>query len=114
MVYQKIKKKTEEFNLELVKTVDVLKSLGEIKKSHQFLAGFALETQNEQKNALLKLENKNLDFIVLNSMNDKGAGFGKDTNKITILEKNGKKHTFDTKPKKNVAIDIVNLLAAYL
>ena len=111
---QKIKKKTEEFNLELVKTVDVLKSLGEIKKSHQFLAGFALETQNEQKNALLKLENKNLDFIVLNSMNDKGAGFGKDTNKITILEKNGKKHTFDTKPKKNVAIDIVNLLAAYL
>ncbi len=110
----KIKKKTEEFNLDMVKTVDVLKSLGEIKKNNQILAGFALETQNEYENALSKLAQKNLDFIILNSMNDTGAGFGKETNKITILEKNGKNHTFDTKPKKDVAIDVVNLLATYL
>ncbi|MDA8930807.1 phosphopantothenoylcysteine decarboxylase, partial [Bacteroidia bacterium] len=60
------------------------------------------------------LEKKNLDFIVLNSMNDKGAGFGKDTNKVTIIEKNGKKHTFETKPKTEVAQDIINLLSTYL
>ena len=65
-------------------------------------------------NAVIKLEKKNLDFIVLNSMNDKGAGFGKDTNKITILEKNGKTHNFDTKPKAEVAQDIVSLLSTYL
>lgn len=111
---QKIKKKTEEFNLELVKTVDVLKSLGSMKQDNQILIGFALETQNEYENALTKLQKKNLDFIVLNSMNDKGAGFGKDTNKITIIEKNGKNHTFDTKPKTEVAIDIVDLVATYL
>jgi phosphopantothenoylcysteine decarboxylase/phosphopantothenate--cysteine ligase len=61
-----------------------------------------------------KLENKNLDFIVLNSMNDKGAGFGKDTNKVTLIERTGKKHTFDTKPKTEVAEDIVDLLSTYL
>ncbi|MGB1038693.1 MAG: bifunctional phosphopantothenoylcysteine decarboxylase/phosphopantothenate--cysteine ligase CoaBC [Bacteroidia bacterium] len=111
---QKIKKKSSEYNLELVKTVDVLKSLGTIKKPNQVLVGFALETQNEYDNALTKLEKKNLDFIVLNSMNDKGAGFGKDTNKVTIIEKNGQNHTFETKPKKEVAKDIINVLESYL
>jgi phosphopantothenoylcysteine decarboxylase/phosphopantothenate--cysteine ligase len=78
------------------------------------LVGFALETENEYENALTKLEKKNLDFIVLNSMKDKGAGFGKDTNKVTIIENSGKSHTFETKPKKEVATDIVNVLATYL
>jgi len=111
---QKIKKKTDDYNLELVKTVDVLKSLGKMKKSNQILVGFALETQNEVANAQGKLEKKNLDFIVLNSMNDKGAGFGKDTNKITIIEKNGKSHTFETKPKTEVAKDIIKVLESHL
>lgn len=111
---QKIKKKDTEFLLPLIKTVDVLKSLGGVKRKNQVLVGFALETQNEYDNALIKLEKKNLDFIVLNSMNDKGAGFGKDTNKITIIEKTGKSHKFDTKPKTEVASDIINLLETYL
>lgn len=111
---QKIKKKTEQFSLELVKTKDVLQSLGSVKRYNQILVGFALETQNEYDNALTKLKKKNLDFIVLNSMNDKGAGFGKDTNKITIIEKGGKNHTFDTKPKTEVAKDIADVLEKLL
>jgi len=111
---QKIKKKTEEFTLDLVKTKDVLKSLGALKSEKQTLVGFALETQNEYENAVTKLEKKNLDFIVLNSMNDKGAGFGKDTNKVTLIERTGKKHIFETKPKTEVAEDIINLLSTYL
>ena len=111
---QKIKKKDAEYNLELVKTIDVLKHLGSIKTDNQALIGFALETQNEYDNALTKLKKKNLDFIVLNSMNDKGAGFGKDTNKVTIIESNGKSHKFDTKPKTKVANDIIDLLTTYI
>lgn len=111
---QKIKKKSDEFILDLVKTKDVLSTLGAQKNAKQVLVGFALETQNEYENALTKLQKKNLDFIVLNSMNDTGAGFGKDTNKITLIEKSGKKHTFDTKPKAEVAEDILNLLSTYL
>jgi phosphopantothenoylcysteine decarboxylase/phosphopantothenate--cysteine ligase len=111
---QKIKKTAEEFTLELVKTKDVLRTLGISKTNEQILVGFALETQNEYKNAVTKLEKKNLDFIVLNSMNDKHAGFGKDTNKVTLIERSGKKHTFDTKLKTAVAEDIVNLLSTYL
>ncbi|PCJ65702.1 MAG: bifunctional phosphopantothenoylcysteine decarboxylase/phosphopantothenate--cysteine ligase CoaBC [Bacteroidetes bacterium] len=111
---QKIKKKADNYNLELIKTVDVLKSLGTMKTPNQVLIGFALETENEFNNAQSKLKKKNLDFIVLNSMNDKGAGFGKDTNKITIIEKNGKSHTFDTKPKKDVAKDIITVLESHL
>ena len=111
---QKIKKKGDTLTLDLVKTKDVLRSLGGIKKPTQTLVGFALETQNEYDNAVIKLEKKNLDFIVLNSMNDKGAGFGKDTNKVTIIERNGKNHNFDTKPKTEVAKDIVSLLSTYL
>ena len=111
---QKIKKNDDSLSLELIKTKDVLYNLGKTKKEHQTLVGFALETQNEYDNAVIKLEKKNLDFIVLNSMNDVGAGFGTDTNKVTILERNGKNHNFDTKPKTEVAKDIVSLLSTYL
>lgn len=110
---QKIKKSEDELMLKLVKNPDILMELGKSKKN-QVLVGFALETENEYDNALTKLKKKKLDFIVLNSMNDKGAGFQKDTNKITIIENKGKKHTFETKPKTEVAKDIVNLLQEYL
>jgi phosphopantothenoylcysteine decarboxylase/phosphopantothenate--cysteine ligase len=107
---QKIKKKEEQFNLELTKTKDILKSLGEKKKKGQVLVGFALETANEKANALEKLEKKNADMIVLNSLKDKGAGFGHDTNKITIFRKGGEELQFDTKTKEEVAKDIVDTI----
>lgn len=103
----KIKKKDDDLSLELAKTVDIAASLGKQKTAAQLLIGFALETNDEEKNALLKLEKKNLDFIVLNSMQDKGAGFGHDTNKITILRRNGEQLDFPLKSKKAVAEDIV-------
>ncbi len=105
---QKIKKKTEEFVLEMVKTIDIAATLGKIKQKHQLMVGFALETNNEKANASKKLISKNLDFIVLNSLNDAGAGFGHDTNKITILDKNGTETNFELKSKKEVAEDIAN------
>lgn len=111
---QKIKKKSDDFTIDLVKNKDILYTLGTLKKTSQRLVGFALETENERENAQVKLEKKNLDFIVLNSMNDKGAGFGKDTNKITIIEKKGKTHTFGTKSKTAVATDIVDLLTTII
>ena len=89
----------------LERTKDILKSLGEIKK-HQFLVGFALETQNELENAKSKLQRKNLDAIVLNSLNDEGSGFGGSTNKITFIDKNLVAKTFDVKEKSAVASDI--------
>lgn len=104
---QKIKKKTETFVIELEKTKDILASLGKAKKN-QFLVGFALETNNEVANAKDKLNRKNLDFIVLNSLQDKGAGFGKNTNKITIISKNGSEQSFELKSKAAVAKDIFN------
>jgi phosphopantothenoylcysteine decarboxylase/phosphopantothenate--cysteine ligase len=107
----KLKKQGDNLTLELEKTKDILKSLGEIKKEHQVLVGFALETNNEEQNALKKLKAKNLDFIVLNSLQDKGAGFQHDTNKITILDKSNKKQSFELKSKQKVALDIVNYLA---
>ncbi|MFY0644542.1 MAG: bifunctional phosphopantothenoylcysteine decarboxylase/phosphopantothenate--cysteine ligase CoaBC [Bacteroidia bacterium] len=110
---EKIKKKDSEFQLELEKTKDVLRSLGEIKQK-QVLAGFALETNDEMANAQDKLQKKNLDFIVLNSMKDKGAGFEKDTNKVSIIEKKGKTHIFDLKEKTEVAVDIADILEQYL
>lgn len=103
----KIKKQDEDITLELVKTVDIAASLGKIKTPAQILVGFALETNNEAQNALLKLEKKNLDFIVLNSMRDQGAGFGHDTNKISILKRDGARVDFLLKSKKAVAEDIV-------
>ncbi|MGZ8557906.1 MAG: bifunctional phosphopantothenoylcysteine decarboxylase/phosphopantothenate--cysteine ligase CoaBC [Chitinophagaceae bacterium] len=107
---QKIKKNDTVFNIELTKTKDILKSLGEKKKKGQILVGFALETANEQQYALEKLVNKNADMIVLNSLNDAGAGFGHDTNKITIFQKEGKEIIFDTKSKEEVAKDIIETI----
>lgn len=104
---QKMKKKSEDMALKLVKTKDILKSMGE-KKKKQFLIGFALETENEVENAKEKLVKKNLDAIVLNSLNDPGAGFGTPTNKITFIDKNSGLKTFDMKTKAEVARDIWN------
>lgn len=104
---QKIKKNNAEMQITLVKNKDILFSLGKQKK-HQFLVGFALETQNEVENATKKLKKKNLDLIVLNSLNDKGAGFGKSTNKISIIDNKLNIKTFKLKTKADVALDIVN------
>lgn len=106
----KIKKKEDHFSLALTKTPDILKKLGEIKKAGQVLVGFALETENEEINARKKLAAKNADMIILNSLNDAGAGFGLDTNKITIFDKNGGQEVFDTKSKEAVARDIVDTI----
>jgi phosphopantothenoylcysteine decarboxylase / phosphopantothenate---cysteine ligase len=111
---EKIKKNDGTFNIELTKTKDILKSLGEKKKVGQLLVGFALETNNEKDYALKKLQTKNADMIVLNSLNDTGAGFGHDTNKITIFDKTGEEYNFDTKSKKEVAKDIVNTIIKLL
>jgi phosphopantothenoylcysteine decarboxylase / phosphopantothenate---cysteine ligase len=107
---QKIKKTGNDFVLELKQTPDILKTLGEQKKDNQVLVGFALETTDEQKNAREKLRMKNADVIVLNSLNDKEAGFGKDTNKVTIFERGGKMFPFEAKAKQEVARDIVNII----
>jgi len=107
---QKIKKQNNSFNIEVKKTTDILSLLGAQKKPGQILVGFALETNDEEKNAIEKLQKKNLDFIVLNSMNDEGAGFKKDTNKITIIDKNLQKTEYGLKSKTEVARDICNKL----
>lgn len=109
---EKIKKNDENLTIELVKNPDILKTMGE-KKTHQFLVGFALETQNEEENARGKLEKKNLDMIVLNSLRDEGAGFKNDTNKIKIFTKTEKKK-FNLKSKDEVAKDILNFVEAQL
>jgi len=103
---QKIKKKENTITLSLNKTKDILASLGEI-KNDKFLVGFALETENELENAKTKLKKKNLDLIVLNSLNDKGAGFKTDTNKVTLISRDNKVHPFEVKSKKEVAKDIL-------
>ncbi|KMQ69612.1 phosphopantothenoylcysteine decarboxylase [Chryseobacterium sp. FH2] len=109
---EKIKKNDDSLTIELVKTPDILRTMGE-NKNHQFLVGFALETQNEEENAKGKLEKKNLDMIVLNSLRDEGAGFKNDTNKIKIFTKTEKKE-FDLKSKDEVAKDILNFMEAQL
>ncbi|MFT3936402.1 MAG: bifunctional phosphopantothenoylcysteine decarboxylase/phosphopantothenate--cysteine ligase CoaBC [Chitinophagaceae bacterium] len=111
---EKIKKKEERFTLELVKTQDILQSLGDRKKKGQLLVGFALETANEKEYALSKLEKKNADIIVLNSLNDNGAGFGFDTNKVTIFEKGGNELIYEQKTKQQVAKDIVDRVVKML
>ena len=103
---QKIKKQDTGLNIDLKKTTDILKTLGELKRPDQLLIGFALETNDEELNAIDKLKKKNLDFIVLNSLNDEGAGFKGDTNKITIIDRNLQKTNFDLKTKDEVAKDI--------
>ena len=104
---QKIKKDADTLQINLVKNKDILLSMGD-KKKHQYLVGFALETENELENAKNKLHKKNLDAIVLNSLNDKDAGFGKSTNKITFIDKNSEIKTFEVKNKAEVALDIFN------
>jgi phosphopantothenoylcysteine decarboxylase/phosphopantothenate--cysteine ligase len=104
---EKIKKENKPNSIALVPTKDILAELGKRKKG-QILVGFALETENEKANATKKLKNKNLDFIVLNSLNDKGAGFKSSTNKISIIDKRGKQTDFDLKSKSEVAVDIVD------
>ena len=107
---EKIKKADQDLALTLTKTKDILKTLGSLKTPKQVLVGFALETNNEKEYALQKLHSKNADMIVLNSLQDAGAGFGHDTNKITIFDKTGNTYPFDMKSKKEVARDIVNTI----
>lgn len=104
---QKIKKKEDHLILKLTKTKDILASLGAIKKQ-QYLVGFALETENELENAKIKLQKKNLDLIVLNSLNDKGVAFGANTNKVTFIGKDNKVIPFKVKTKQEVALDLLN------
>jgi phosphopantothenoylcysteine decarboxylase/phosphopantothenate--cysteine ligase len=108
---EKIKRNEgENLTITLIPNPDIAATLGQMKKPHQTLVGFALETNNEEENALKKMKKKNLDFIVLNSLKDSGAGFGHDTNKVSILFANSEKKSFELKSKKEVARDIVNVL----
>ena len=109
---QKIKKSDAEFSIELEKTKDILAHLGDVKKN-QMLIGFALETENEIENAKLKIQKKNLDLIVLNSLQDEGAGFQKETNKVTFIDKNFNIQPMELKSKEAVAADIINKVIAY-
>ncbi len=111
---EKIKKSDADLSIAFTKTKDILKYLGENKKLNQLLIGFALETSDEENYAKKKLLEKNADLIVLNSLKDEGAGFGYDTNKITIFDKLGNTHYFDKKSKKEVAVDIVNSIIQLL
>jgi phosphopantothenoylcysteine decarboxylase / phosphopantothenate---cysteine ligase len=107
---QKIKKTDTSISLELIRTRDIAAELGKQKKETQFIVGFALETENEKENAIKKLASKNFDLIVLNSLNDKGAGFGHDTNKITLISRKGETTEFSLRSKKEVAHDIVHAI----
>jgi len=109
----KIKEK-QSLTIHLKTNPDIAQKLGSIKTNKQILAGFALETNDEMAHAMGKLERKNFDFIVLNSLADKGAGFGYDTNKVTIIQRNGEKKDFELKSKKEVAKDIISILASCL
>ncbi len=106
----KVKREKSNYTIELTPTQDIAASLGQIKTEKQFLVGFALETNDEEQNAQLKLEKKNLDLIVLNSLNDSGAGFQHDTNKITIFTRDGQIKKFELKPKMQVAKDIIDVI----
>jgi len=110
----KIKRENENYNLELTPTIDIAASLGKLKKEGTILIGFALETDNELSNAQKKLEKKNLDAIVLNSLQDNGAGFGVDTNKVSIISKKGKPVAYSLKDKAEVATDIVDFVEKLL
>jgi len=109
----KIKKDSGVASIKLKATIDILASLGQKKKKSQLLVGFALETNNELANAKKKLESKNLDIIVLNSLRDKGAGFGHDTNKVHIITKNGDNISFDLKSKHHVALDLLAVIDSF-
>ena len=108
---EKIKKQGETLSLELVRTKDIAGELGKLRTDKQIIAGFALETENEMENAADKLKRKHFDLIVLNSLRDEGAGFQGDTNKITIIDKEGNVTTFGLKSKAEVAKDIVDYVS---
>jgi phosphopantothenoylcysteine decarboxylase/phosphopantothenate--cysteine ligase len=107
---EKIKKSVQQISISLTPTVDILKTLGENKRPGQLLVGFALETNNEKENALKKVKTKNADLIVLNSLQDQLAGFGKDTNKVTIFDSAGNEFPYPVKSKAEVAEDIVDFI----
>jgi phosphopantothenoylcysteine decarboxylase/phosphopantothenate--cysteine ligase len=107
---EKIKRTSRDLTIELEANPDIAAALGSMKKKHQFLAGFALETQHPVENAREKMKRKNFDFIVLNSLQDKGAGFETETNKITILDRHNRKMEFPLKSKQEVAEDILHYL----
>ena len=110
---QKIKKKEQTLSIELEPTQDILASLGKVKRENQVLVGFALETENGEENAKLKLNKKNCDLLVLNSLQDAGAGFGHDTNKVSILDRHNNIATFELKSKAAVAKDILQAIIDY-
>jgi phosphopantothenoylcysteine decarboxylase/phosphopantothenate--cysteine ligase len=110
---QKIKKAENDFSISLTRTKDILLALGENKKQNQVLVGFALETVNEKEYAKGKLVKKNADMIVLNSLNDNGAGFGLETNKITIFTRSGQELNFEAKSKSMVAKDIIDTIIRF-
>jgi phosphopantothenoylcysteine decarboxylase / phosphopantothenate---cysteine ligase len=111
---QKIKKKDDDMRIELSRTIDIAATLGKEKRPDQLLVGFALETNDEEAHALGKLQRKNFDFIILNSLNDSGAGFGHSTNKITILRRDSTKTAFPLKSKTEAAADIVQEIVGQL
>ena len=106
----KIKSTSDTFQLNLIRTIDIAFELGKKKHEKQLLVGFALETNDEMHNAREKLMRKNFDMIVLNSLNEKGAGFGYDTNKVSIIDKDNNIHNFGLKSKDEVASDILKLV----
>ncbi len=110
----KIKRGGKDLIIKLKPTIDIASELGRMKKKGQILVGFALETDNEIENAMSKLKRKNLDFIVLNSMNDKGAGFGVDTNRITIIDKQNNIDKFELKSKEEAAKDIIDKVVSII
>jgi phosphopantothenoylcysteine decarboxylase/phosphopantothenate--cysteine ligase len=110
----KVKRTSENLTLELMPTLDIAAELGKRKRKDQVLVGFALETDQAEVNARNKLKNKNFDFIVLNSLRDKGAGFGTDTNKITIIDADNNIRSFELKSKREVAKDIIDKLVDYV
>ena len=110
---QKLKKSSDSLTIELVKTTDIAETLGKQKKDQQIMVGFALETTNEKSNAADKLKRKNFDLIVLNSLNDAGAGFSYDTNKITILNRHNEETEYALKSKKEVALDILEAIVNF-
>ena len=113
-IFEDVKRKGDELVLNLRPTQDIAAALGAIKNENQLLVGFALETDNEVQNAQDKMKRKNFDFIVLNSLQDKGAGFRVDTNKITIIDRQQGTTAYETKSKQEVAEDIVEYIVSKL
>ena len=111
---EKIKKNETELLLRLKPTTDIAETLGKTKSSSQVLVGFAMETDNELNNAIAKLYRKNLDIIILNSLKEKGAGFGYDTNKITIIDRNNNIDKFELKSKEEAAKDILDKIVSLI